>query len=146
MTNEINMNSKRKGNITELSVALAFQKLNIPVAIPFGDCERYDLIVDINNKLYKIQCKTASLYRGDSTRISFNCRSISTSHGKNVHHRYTKDEIDFFATVWDNKCYLVPVTETSTEKILRLIPPKNNQRVGVNMAEDYLLEKVVKEL
>ena len=146
MTNEINMNSKRKGNITELSVALAFQKLNIPVAIPFGDCERYDLIVDINNKLYKIQCKTASPYRGDSTRISFNCRSISISHGKNVHHRYTKDEIDFFATVWDNKCYLVPVTETSTEKILSLIPPKNNQRVGVNMAEDYLLEKVVKEL
>lgn len=140
------MNSKRIGNITEMSVALAFQKLDIPVAIPFGDCERYDLIVDIKNKLYRVQCKTSSYYRGDTSRISFNCRSTSTLNGKVVHHSYTSEEIDFFATIWEDKCYLIPVGHTSSEKILRLEPPKNNQTVGVNMIEDYSLEKVVNSL
>ena len=140
------MNSKRIGNITEMSVALAFQKLDIPVAIPFGDCERYDLIADIKGKLYKIQCKTSSYYRGDQDRISFSCRSTSTKNGQTVNHRYTANEIDFFATVWEDKCYLVPVEQTSCEKILRLVPPKNGQKVGVNMLEDYSLDKVVENL
>lgn len=139
------MNSKRIGNITELSVALAFQKLDIPVAIPFGDCERYDLIVDINNKLYKIQCKTSSYYRGDTSKISFNCRSTTTKHGQTVHTSYSEDDIDFFATVFEGKCYLIPVKETSSEKILRLQPPLNNSN-NVSMAVDYELEKVVKNL
>ena len=139
------MNSKRKGNITELSVALAFQKLNIPVAIPFGDCERYDLIVEINNKLYKIQCKTSSYYRGDSSKISFNCRSTSTKQGQTIHKSYSENEIDFFATVFNDKCYLVPVGETSSEKILRLEPPLKSSP-NVSMAIDYELEKVVNKL
>ena len=140
------MNSKRIGNITEMSVALAFQKLDIPVAIPFGDCERYDLIVEIANKLYKIQCKTASPYRGDPEKISFSCRSTSTKNGQTVNHRYSENEIDFFATIWEDKCYLVPIGETSCEKILRLVPPKNGQVKGVSMLEDYALEKVVNTL
>ena len=42
--------------------------------------------------------------------------SISTSNGKD--HKYTKDEIDFFATYWENQCYLIPVECCSTEKTL----------------------------
>ena len=140
------MNSKRIGNITEMSVALAFQKMDIPVAFPFGDCERYDLIVEIKNKLYKVQCKTSSYHRGDTSKISFSCRSTSTSKGKVVHHSYSSEEIDFFATIWEDKCYLVPVGQASSEKVLRLEPPKNNQTTGVNMLEDYSLEKVVNSL
>ena len=129
-----------------MSVALAFQKLDIPVAIPFGDCERYDLIVEIKNKLYKIQCKTSSYHRGDTSKISFSCRSTSTSKGKVIHHSYTDKEIDFFATVWNNECYLIPVSQTSSEKVLRLEPPKNGQTIGINMLEDYALKKVVDNL
>ena len=30
--------------------------------------------------------------------------------------KYSKEEIDYFATYWEGKCYLVPVEECSTEK------------------------------
>ena len=141
------MNSKRKGNITELAIALAFQKLDIAVSIPFGDCERYDMIVDIKGRLYKIQCKTASYRRGDTSKISFSGRSTSTKHGQTVHHTYDESEVDFFAAYFpeNDKCYLVPVQEVSSEKTLRLVPPLNNNYSNVNMAEDYELEKVVKK-
>ena len=143
------MNSKRKGNITELAIALAFQKLDVAVSIPYGDCERYDMIVDINNQLYKVQCKTASYRRGDTSKISFSCRSVTTKNGQNVHHKYDKSEVDFFAAYFleNDKCYLIPVQETCCcEKTLRLVPPLNNNYSNVNMAEDYELEKVVKKM
>jgi hypothetical protein len=63
-----------------------------------------------------------------------------------MHARYTKDEIDYFATFWDNRCYLVPIEETSTEKRLRFEPPKNGQVKGISFAKDYLVEEVLKKL
>ena len=59
------MNSKMVGNLTEINCLKAFTELGYGVSIPFGDCLRYDLVVDIKNKLYKIQCKTASRGLGD---------------------------------------------------------------------------------
>ena len=41
------MNSKYKGNVTELQCMLAFMKLGYNVLTPYGDCERYDFVVDV---------------------------------------------------------------------------------------------------
>ena len=46
------MNSKRKGNITEFETMLAFMKLGYNVLTPYGDCERYDFVVDNNGKFF----------------------------------------------------------------------------------------------
>ena len=51
------LNSKQKGNITELECMLAFVKLGYNVLTPYGDCERYDFVVDIKGNFYKIQVK-----------------------------------------------------------------------------------------
>ena len=48
------LSSHFKGKITELQVAEAFLKLGYQVSLPLLADARYDLIVDINNKLYKI--------------------------------------------------------------------------------------------
>lgn len=123
---------------------IAFLEQRIPVSVPIGDKQRYDLVFDYNNHLYRLQIKTASMGRHEGT-FKFSCRSITCSSKGNQIHKYSKDEIDFFGTVWDNKCYLVPVEECSNSKVLRLIPPKNNQ-ANYNKAEDYLLENQIKKL
>ena len=51
------MNSKDKGNIGEAIMLAEFIKRGIQVSIPFGDNARYDLIIDLNGKLYKVQVK-----------------------------------------------------------------------------------------
>lgn len=39
---------------------LEFMKLGYPVLTPYGDCQRYDFVVEINGKFYRIQSKTAN--------------------------------------------------------------------------------------
>ena len=140
------MDSKQKGNITELEVLTYITKLGYQVSIPFGDRERYDQIWDINGKLIKVQVKTSRPLDEEVSGIIFSCRSNTKIQGKVQHSRYTKDEIDFFATYWNNKCYLIPIEETSTEKKLRFTLPKNGQTKGMSFAKDYLVEEVLKTI
>lgn len=140
------MDSKFKGNLTELEVLTYMTRLGYQVSIPFGDRERYDQIWDIHGKLLKVQVKTASWVDGDNTAIKFSCRSSQRSHGKTKNTRYQVGEIDYFATFWDGQCYLVPLEETSNEKILRFALPKNGQVKGITFAETYKVEEMLQHI
>lgn len=137
------MNSKQIGNITELETMLAFVKLGYNVLTPYGDCERYDFVVDYKGKFVKVQCKT-SHSNDNGASFSFSGRSCHRKDGNIIHHYYSNEEIDYFATTYNGKCYLIPVEECGADKKLRLLPTKNNQIRGVTWAKDYELEEVVK--
>ena len=118
------LNTKKKGNLTELQCLAKFAEYGLTVSIPYGDCARYDFILEINNKLYKVQCKTSS--EEEIGVYKFSCRSCKTNASGNTRKSYTEDEVDFFCTMVKDKCYLIPFNETSTHtKTLRFIPPKN---------------------
>lgn len=141
------LNSKQIGNITELECMLAFVKLGYNVLTPYGDCERYDFIADVNGKLLKIQVKTSRPSRTSEGSIVFNTSSQTTKEGKMVHHAYDETQIDYFMTFYDNQAYLIPVQECSVrEKTLRFEPPKNGQIKGITFAQEYELEKVVNKI
>lgn len=139
------MNSKYKGNITELECMLAFMKLGYNVLTPYGDCERYDFVVDKNNKFYKIQSKTSSS-DDEGASFKFSCRSCNRKDGAIMHHTYTKEEIDYFITSFNGIIYLIPVEECGSDKRLRLEPTKNGQVRGITWAKDYELEEVIKNM
>ena len=139
------MNSKQIGNITELECMLAFIKLGYNVLTPYGDCERYDFVVDKDNKFYKIQSKTSSS-DDDGASFRFSCRSSNRKDGAIVHHAYTKEEIDYFVTSFNGKVYLIPVEECGSDKRLRLEPAKNGQVRGSTWAKNYELEEVIKNM
>jgi hypothetical protein len=140
------MDSKFKGNLTELEVLTYMTRLGYQVSVPFGDRERYDQIWDIHGKLLKVQVKTASWMDESHTAIKFSCRSSQRSHGKTKNTRYQVGEIDYFATFWDGQCYLVPLEETSNEKVLRFAPPKNGQVKGITFAEIYKVEEMLQHI
>ena len=140
------LNSKQKGKLTELQCITAFIQAGCSVSIPYGDDSRYDFIADIDGQLIKVQVKTSSEKKGTENAIVFSCRSthVNCNGVKNI--RYKANEIDYFATYWDNQCYMVPIQEASTEKTLRFTPPKNGQIKGVSFAKDYLLEKQLEKI
>ena len=140
------MTSKDVGNITEVSCMLEFMKLGYPVLTPYGDCQRYDFVVEINDKFYRIQSKTANDTYINEGYIVFRCDNTTTKNGKIVHNSYDENEIDYFSTFYDGKCYLIPVNECSREKRLRFTAPKNGQTKGITFASEYELEKVVANL
>ena len=141
----IELTAKQKGNVTELECLLAITKQGYKVSVPFGENCRYDLVADINNKLYRIQCKTARALH-NSEGFSFKTKSVViTAHGAKES-TYSKNEIDFFATVYEGQCYLVPVEECGKEKSLRFCYPANGQKKGISLAKNYTLEEVAKRI
>lgn len=137
------LTSKQKGNLTELQVITYLYSLGYSCSIPYGENSRYDLIADIQGKLIRIQVKTSSIKDGNPNAIEFACRSSRTNSTGVINSRYTKSEIDYFATFWNNQCYLVPVEECSVSKTLRFCYPKNGQKTGISLAEDYVAEKQI---
>ena len=138
------VNSKQKGNITEFQCLTSFVKQGCGVSIPYGDCYPYDFIADINGKLIKVQCKTSR--EVDVGVIEFSCRSCRSNTQSSIERRYNKEEIDYFCTYWEDKCYLIPVEETSGTKKLRFVTPKNGQKVGISYAKDYELSIQLEKL
>lgn len=142
---EKNLNPNQKGCATEALVLSYVLQMGFSVSIPFGDKNRYDQIWDINGKLLKIQIKTARLNEKEknpkNVSIRFNCRSVVNGKVK----KYSKNEIDFFATYWNDEVYLIPVEECSLEKVLRFSSSAPNQP-AICWAKDYTIEEVIKRL
>lgn len=136
------LSPKQKGNLTELQCLTAFYELGYSVSIPYGENSRYDFIADINNQLLKIQVKTSRVKK-ENEAIEFACRSTNVNTKGTTYHRYDKEQIDYFATYWEGKCYLIPVEECSVTKTLRFCYPANGQKKGITLAEEYEIEKVL---
>lgn len=138
--------TNQKGLITEMSVALYLIKMGYQVSQPLNvDC-KYDLLLDVNNKILKLQVKTSHLSNTTKNSIQFNCRSITGRKANNQLKTslYTKDDIDYFATIWNEQLYLIPVEHCSATKTLHL--SKENGRSTYAYAEDYKAEEVLKVL
>ena len=116
----------------------AFVKSGYSVLLPFGDNQRYDMVIDRGKGFERVQCKTGRLRDG---AIRFNTYSSYAHRGKP---RRTYDgQIELFAVYCpDNDAvYVIPIKEVdvSTELSLRVASPKNSQSLRVRWAKNYLL-------
>ena len=134
------------GEITEQQVALEFLKLGILVSKPLVQSSRYDFIVDINHKLYKIQVKTGILK--ENAYIKFTTSTSHTNTKGTVNLTYSENDVDFFATMYNGECYLIPIQDCGKRaQRLRIVPPKKNGRTkGITFAKDYRLKDVIERL
>lgn len=138
------MNSKTKGQISEARALYEFQKYGIPVCIPWGDNERYDLIAEFNGKFNRIQVKTVNEEQNGS--LCCYTRS-STNHTTNKNLSTYEGQVDYFVFV--NHTYdliaIVPIEEIGkAQQIrLRLIPPANGQNKGIRYFSDFSFDKIL---
>lgn len=140
------MTTKQMGNIGEAKVLSKFVEMQIPVYIPFGDNEKADLIADFNGKLQRIQVKTCE--KAEDGKMIFSLVSSTEHRRQGTKHRYTSDEIDYFAlyNIERDKLFLISITEENlptTAVTIRYIKPKNNNQYKIFMENDYLFEKQI---
>nr|DAL49299.1 MAG TPA_asm: PD-(D/E)XK endonuclease [Caudoviricetes sp.] len=137
------MNSKDKGNMTEAKALYEFIKRGIPVYRPFGDNTRCDMIIDVNNNLYRIQAKTSNMESHGS--IMGYTRS-SKNHTTNKRLDTYVGQVDYFVFYSQSrdKIALVPMGVIGEQKSinLRLDPPKNNQK-NVHYFDDFSIDNVL---
>lgn len=65
------MNTKELGNLTELQCITRLYELGCAVSIPYGNSEKYDAIIEWNNKLYKIQIKHANAHLDNLQEVDY---------------------------------------------------------------------------
>ena len=106
-----------KGQIIELKVQEELLKYGFDISIPSYNASKYDLIADTGLELLKIQVKKS--ISNSFSSFTFSCTTQNVKSSTKAKHKYTKEEIDYFATVWKDKVYLIPVDETSTQKTIQ---------------------------
>lgn len=140
-------NTLIRGDVNELRCILDFQERGYYCSIPFSGSCKYDVVVDIDNHLYRIQCKSSADHVNEDGTIRMSTSRQTTNTQKTVRYGYTKDDIDFFYTSWKEYSFLIPVSETAYggSKYLRIRKPKNLQPT-MNVANDYLLDNVLNSI
>jgi hypothetical protein len=131
------LTTNQRGAIAEAEIVSAALKLGVGVFSAVHD-ERYDLVFDLRPTLLRVQCKTAIV---DRDVVVIRCYSSRRSAGGLLKRVYTRSEIDAIAaySAEIDRVFLVPVSRIDGRSHiqLRLRPPKNNQAIGVNWADEY---------
>ena len=139
------LNSHFIGEITEQQVTLEFLKQGILISKPLVQSSRYDFIADINNKLYKIQVKTGRFK--EESYLEFATSTSHTNTKGTINISYSEDDVDFFATMYNGQCYLIPYRLCGKRaQRLRFVPTKNGQTKGILFAKDFQLEDIINSL
>ena len=99
--------TKGQGNVGIAAAILYFAKQGNTISIPLNDSQEYDLIVDIDGKLNKVQVKTTKY----STEHNVYQVSLVSSGGskREVYHRVSESQCDLlFVLCEDGTQYLIP--------------------------------------
>ena len=131
------LTTNQKGLVAETGIIHRAVKLGVGVARPLDD-ERYDLVLDYQGHLIRVQCKWARRSGEVVVVRCYSCRRTAEGLRRRV---YTGSEIDAIAAYCEelDSCYLIPAEMASgkTQFHLRLARSRNNQWNGVNWASDF---------
>ena len=143
------MNTVNIGDIGEAVAIFKFTCSGFVVSKPLSNNCRYDLIVEYNNKLYKIQVKTTSNVKDDV--MVFATKTTNYTKGTWSSNNYTKQDIDaFFLYCEENQwCGLYFGEEDSSfnkNLNIRIAPTKTGRTKGIRFADEYSFEKQIEKL
>ncbi len=126
------------GQRTEAIVLARLVALGHDVLVPWGHNHRYDLVVDLGDRMLRVQCKTGRLKDGV---IEFNTLSVRTNTERWLVRSYDGEADVFAVSCPETKgVYLVPVEGAPRSSCrLRLEPTENHQAAGIRWARDYEL-------
>jgi len=119
---------KRRGELAELIFVLKAATMGLAVSKPFGDSFPYDVVVESDHRMLRIQVKSSF----SSNRAGY-CINLGARGDAAGHRLYTPDEIDFVAAyvVCHDTWYIIPATALGTARSVRLYPAgSKKQNVG----------------
>ena len=134
-------NSKAVGDETEARAISKLISCGYSVSIPFGDNDKYDLVVDTGDDLYRIQCKTGWSNKADTVR--FNTHSQTTKDG--VYHEDTyQGAIDAFLVYYpeNDQFYWIDAAD-ATEQKMELRFESEIDHPSINWAAAYRFDGTI---
>ncbi len=142
------LDTNGKGNVAELAIATEAARLGLSVLKPLTEHERYDLVLGIGGRLFRVQCKWGSR-KGDVVCVRVSSSYHSPTRGY-VTATYEEADVDLIAVYCADldRCYLLPVglVVGQSQIYLRLQPAMNNQRAALNLAAAYEFRGAIAQL
>jgi hypothetical protein len=137
----------QKGAAAEAAITLMAIQAGLTVLRPLCEGRRYDLVIDLEPRLLRVQCKLARRLAGVLSVHPSTCRLTPRGY---VRTTYAANEIDAVGVYSPHlhRCFLIPIDEISgrREVHLRLDPTKNNQSDRIKWARDYDFPVVIGRL
>ena len=87
--------TQRKGDIAKSKAISTFTVRGWDVSLPLTESAPYDLVVDIDGKFYRVQCKYSSSVCVDLRRIHSNSKGY-------VVKKYLKEDFDWLYVLFSN--------------------------------------------
>ena len=113
------MNSKQKGNVGIGAAIAYFTRQGYNILIPLTDSQDYDIVVDIDGLLNKVQVKYTTAKAASGNYI-IPLRSMGGTKGV-CYKTVIETDIDYlFCVTQDNDQYLVPIIELSNKNTITL--------------------------
>lgn len=130
------MNTKDIGSLGEHIAIVQLLEFGLSVSRPLGDNDRYDLIIDKDNILYKAQVKSSI---GSTDSVQFYLSSSQAHRGKS-RTRYSRDEVDLFILV-DINTRQVFILHNDTERSTIIIryTQSNSRNDNSNYASEFVM-------
>ncbi len=137
----------QKGAVAEAGITAMAIQLGLVVLRPLCEGRRYDLVIDLEPELLRVQCKLARPLPGV---LSVHLQTSRCTPSGYVRTSYCAAEVDAIAAYSPqlHRGFLVPISEASGRRVLhlRLEPTKNNQAQGIKWARDYEFAPAIEAL
>lgn len=122
-------NSKKQGDVG-LGAAIAyFTRMGLTVSLPLTDSQDYDIIVDVDGKLNRVQVKTTSYKNQHGTFVA----NISTKGGNrsfNTIKKFNHDKVDsLFVLTSEGDAYWIPVSAFACKNHIALSNRKTEFKI-----------------
>jgi PD-(D/E)XK endonuclease len=129
------MNTTEKGNIGEAFVIQEALKKGYQISIPFSHNSRYDLVLEKNDALLKVQVKYIKNIKG-VLRVPLRCSKAYKPR------TYEKNDFDILIVYSPdlNKTFCIDyevLKDNTTYLVLRLEKSKNGQKKNILWAKDF---------
>lgn len=137
----------QKGAAAEAAIAASAIALGLTVLRPLCEGRRYDLVIDLEPELMRVQRKLAQCLDGV---LAVRLQTNRCTPGGYVSTTYSAIEIDAIGAYSPElrSSFLIPMAEISSHSAthLRVDPARNNQAQRIRWARDYALESVLQRL
>jgi hypothetical protein len=140
------LTTDQKGAFAESMIAAVAIGEGVGVSRPLTD-ERYDLIFDVGERLWRIQCQWAVKL---NDVVVIRCRRVRRGPEGLIRRTYLPGEIDAVAAYCAaiDACFFLPAAVSIGRDAiqLRLAPTKNNQAIGIRWARDFDLRATLRDM
>jgi hypothetical protein len=130
------LSSVDKGDAVEAAVIAELKRRGKVVLTPFGDNQRYDLVIDEGGEFTRVQVKTAR--EVEDGKVIFNTAGNHTNTQGTTKKPYYKSEVDVFIAYNPERdiMYRVPIEE-APNKSMTIRHKAKQEQPTINWAEDY---------